>query len=183
MNLVLSYSEFTGKSCCLWSRRSGLKYRMHDCYGCPCIRNPPENTYTYVWWIIYLCSLYIITTANCYPLINQSWLHQPPRKLLPLGPPASSAAYPMSPTVLSLLFPSCPVVSFHADILHYIFSGFLTCFCPCITFGRIAEIVDKGNTCKYAVIFVDYKAGCGGNIIIHCGSILQLVLQLALCMH
>ncbi|KAL1803444.1 hypothetical protein ACET3Z_032091 [Daucus carota] len=22
----------------------------------------------------------------------------------------------------------------------------LTCFCPCITFGRIAEIVDKGNT-------------------------------------
>ncbi|KAJ0763621.1 putative PLAC8 motif-containing protein [Helianthus annuus] len=24
----------------------------------------------------------------------------------------------------------------------------LTCWCPCITFGQIAEIVDKGNTCK-----------------------------------
>uniref|UniRef100_A0A0E0PW62 Uncharacterized protein n=1 Tax=Oryza rufipogon TaxID=4529 RepID=A0A0E0PW62_ORYRU len=23
----------------------------------------------------------------------------------------------------------------------------LTCWCPCITFGRIAEIVDKGSTC------------------------------------
>ncbi|KAM0047580.1 putative PLAC8 motif-containing protein [Helianthus debilis subsp. tardiflorus] len=24
----------------------------------------------------------------------------------------------------------------------------LTCWCPCITSGRIAEIVDKGTTCK-----------------------------------
>ncbi|KAJ0726950.1 putative PLAC8 motif-containing protein [Helianthus annuus] len=24
----------------------------------------------------------------------------------------------------------------------------LTCWCPCITFGRIGEIVDKGTTCK-----------------------------------
>ncbi|KAI3763735.1 hypothetical protein L2E82_13730 [Cichorium intybus] len=24
----------------------------------------------------------------------------------------------------------------------------LTCWCPCISFGQIAEIVDKGNTCK-----------------------------------
>ena len=23
-------------------------------------------------------------------------------------------------------------------------------WCPCITFGRIAEIVDKGSSCKYA---------------------------------
>ncbi|CDP21865.1 unnamed protein product [Coffea canephora] len=25
----------------------------------------------------------------------------------------------------------------------------LTCWCPCITFGRVAEIVDKGQSCKY----------------------------------
>ncbi|RWV83993.1 hypothetical protein GW17_00054334 [Ensete ventricosum] len=24
----------------------------------------------------------------------------------------------------------------------------MTCFCPCVTFGRIAEIVDQGSTCK-----------------------------------
>ncbi|KAK2994777.1 hypothetical protein RJ640_001683 [Escallonia rubra] len=24
----------------------------------------------------------------------------------------------------------------------------ITCWCPCITFGQIAEIVDKGSTCK-----------------------------------
>lgn len=28
------------------------------------------------------------------------------------------------------------------------FSGCLTCWCPCITFGQIAEIVDKGSSCK-----------------------------------
>uniref|UniRef100_I1Q1F0 Uncharacterized protein n=1 Tax=Oryza glaberrima TaxID=4538 RepID=I1Q1F0_ORYGL len=25
----------------------------------------------------------------------------------------------------------------------------LTCWCPCITFGRIAEIVDRGSTCRH----------------------------------
>ncbi|KAK3421708.1 hypothetical protein EUGRSUZ_G02339 [Eucalyptus grandis] len=24
----------------------------------------------------------------------------------------------------------------------------LTCWCPCITFGRIAEMVDRGSTCR-----------------------------------
>lgn len=27
-------------------------------------------------------------------------------------------------------------------------AGCITCWCPCITFGQIAEIVDKGSTCK-----------------------------------
>lgn len=30
-------------------------------------------------------------------------------------------------------------------------SGCLTCWCPCVTFGRIAEIVDKGSTCKFEI--------------------------------
>ena len=27
--------------------------------------------------------------------------------------------------------------------------GCLTCWCPCVTFGRIAEIVDRGSTRKF----------------------------------
>ncbi|KAK9049255.1 hypothetical protein SSX86_031778 [Deinandra increscens subsp. villosa] len=36
----------------------------------------------------------------------------------------------------------------------------LTCWCPCITFGRIAEITDKGTTCKCLswLIFVFFKS-------------------------
>jgi hypothetical protein len=30
----------------------------------------------------------------------------------------------------------------------FVFAGCLTCWCPCITFGQIAEIVDRGTTCK-----------------------------------
>lgn len=30
-------------------------------------------------------------------------------------------------------------------------SGCLTCWCPCVTFGRIAEIVDRGSTCKFLI--------------------------------
>ncbi|KAL8241826.1 hypothetical protein R6Q59_012128 [Mikania micrantha] len=42
----------------------------------------------------------------------------------------------------------------------------LTCWCPCITFGQIAEIVDKGNTscgvhgALYAIIQVLTGCGC-----------------------
>ena len=36
------------------------------------------------------------------------------------------------------------------SIYIFLFSlkGCITCWCPCITFGQIAEIVDKGSTCK-----------------------------------
>jgi hypothetical protein len=27
-------------------------------------------------------------------------------------------------------------------------SGLITCICPCITFGQVADIVDKGSCCK-----------------------------------
>lgn len=28
-------------------------------------------------------------------------------------------------------------------------AGCITCLCPCITFGQIAEIVDKGSSCQF----------------------------------
>lgn len=31
-------------------------------------------------------------------------------------------------------------------------AGCITCWCPCITFGKIAEIVDKGSACKQYVV-------------------------------
>lgn len=30
----------------------------------------------------------------------------------------------------------------------------MTCWCPCITFGRIAEIVDRGSTCKFLLLYI-----------------------------
>ncbi|XP_020109195.1 cell number regulator 2-like [Ananas comosus] len=41
----------------------------------------------------------------------------------------------------------------------------VTCFCPCITFGKIAEIVDRGSTSCATSAFlyglVMYLTGCG----------------------
>lgn len=28
------------------------------------------------------------------------------------------------------------------------YTGCITCWCPCITFGQIAEIIDRGSSCK-----------------------------------
>ncbi|KAK9118482.1 hypothetical protein Scep_016575 [Stephania cephalantha] len=36
------------------------------------------------------------------------------------------------------------------DCCNDISSCCLTCWCPCVTFGRIAEIVDRGSTCWHA---------------------------------
>lgn len=45
--------------------------------------------------------------------------------------------------------PSGSAVCIYINITHcYIPAGCLTCWCPCITFGRIAEIADRGSTCK-----------------------------------
>lgn len=36
-------------------------------------------------------------------------------------------------------------------------AGCLTCWCPCVTFGRVAEVVDRGSTCmssKHYILFV-----------------------------
>jgi hypothetical protein len=32
-------------------------------------------------------------------------------------------------------------------------SGLITCICPCITFGQVADIVDKGTCCKSSFSF------------------------------
>lgn len=31
-------------------------------------------------------------------------------------------------------------------------AGCMTCWCPCVTFGRIADIVDRGSICKFLLI-------------------------------
>ncbi|XP_010544048.1 PREDICTED: protein PLANT CADMIUM RESISTANCE 9 [Tarenaya hassleriana] len=41
---------------------------------------------------------------------------------------------------------------------------FLTCFCPCVTFGRIAEIVDRGKTSRRLgalMVVAMSHIGCG----------------------
>jgi hypothetical protein len=35
------------------------------------------------------------------------------------------------------------------DASHPFRSGLITCLCPCITFGQIADIVDKGTCCEF----------------------------------
>lgn len=35
-------------------------------------------------------------------------------------------------------------------------TGCLTCWCPCISFGQIAEIVNKGTTCKCLCFHFDH---------------------------
>lgn len=42
--------------------------------------------------------------------------------------------------------------------------GCLTCCCPCITFGRIAEIVDRGSTCKFwnsSIVYIAFTINWG----------------------
>jgi hypothetical protein len=36
-----------------------------------------------------------------------------------------------------------------AGIICVVLAGCLTFFCPCVAFGRIAEIVDQGATCEF----------------------------------
>ncbi|VAI39413.1 unnamed protein product [Triticum turgidum subsp. durum] len=37
-------------------------------------------------------------------------------------------------------------IAMNACLTHMICAGCLTCWCPCITFGKVAEIVDRGST-------------------------------------
>lgn len=45
------------------------------------------------------------------------------------------------------------LINFFSFDFMFNFLGCITCWCPCVTFGRIAEIVDKGSTCKKLLIF------------------------------
>lgn len=97
---------------------------------------------------------------------NPPKLHFNPRSRLlgSLGPPASATASPI-PGIVG----SCPFLSpwmgvgasktrakqiagFNSwkfiHLLCLIVAGCITCWCPCITFGQIAEIVDKGSSGK-----------------------------------
>uniref|UniRef100_K4AL88 Uncharacterized protein n=1 Tax=Setaria italica TaxID=4555 RepID=K4AL88_SETIT len=38
----------------------------------------------------------------------------------------------------------------------------LTCWCPCVTFGRVAAVVDRGSTCS-GCILVANAPQCGRN--------------------
>jgi hypothetical protein len=35
-----------------------------------------------------------------------------------------------------------------SGLCYVVLAGCLTFFCPCVAFGRIAEIVDQGATCE-----------------------------------
>ncbi|KAF8407834.1 hypothetical protein HHK36_006970 [Tetracentron sinense] len=48
-------------------------------------------------------------------------------------------------------------------------TGFITCFCPCITFGQVAEIVDKGTTsCAVAGLIFCALASVGCECLYTC---------------
>ncbi|KAJ8621226.1 hypothetical protein MRB53_029755 [Persea americana] len=65
------------------------------------------------------------------------------------GIPVSSAEYYSSSAPLPLHIQSQPRVAWSTglcDCGHDVGNCCLTCWCPCITFGRITEIVDRGST-------------------------------------
>ncbi|GLJ49697.1 hypothetical protein SUGI_1054720 [Cryptomeria japonica] len=74
-----------------------------------------------------------IATGYPPPFQNPSqYVHPPP-------PPPPPHPYPLRPTEWSSGLCAC---------CHDPSNCFLTCWCPCITFGQIAEIVDEGSpTC------------------------------------
>ncbi|CAI9785359.1 unnamed protein product [Fraxinus pennsylvanica] len=45
---------------------------------------------------------------------------------------------------------------------HDLSSCCLTCWCPCVTFGRIAEIVDRGSTCCSCLYSCFYRSKLRG---------------------
>ncbi|WVZ22738.1 hypothetical protein V8G54_001282 [Vigna mungo] len=44
----------------------------------------------------------------------------------------------------------------HFMIFSLLSAGCLTLWCPCVSFGRIAEILDKGKTCKCVIELINY---------------------------
>lgn len=87
-------------------------------------------------------------------------------KIRILGPRASVTASLIIKTVSLILFIKCSWFSCELVddkliskswiflFLFYCFlfsTGCITCWCPCMTFGQIAEIVDKGSSCTYSI--------------------------------
>ncbi|CAN1181396.1 Protein PLANT CADMIUM RESISTANCE 2 [Linum perenne] len=102
---------------------------------------------------------------------------KPPPPPPPTGPPPQnpSVAVPVFQGVLPYQYPPPPVAAFNplaipagsplpwstglCDCLDDCSSCCLTIWCPCITFGRIAEIVDRGSTrtvlIEWSIVRVD----------------------------
>ncbi|KAH9294320.1 hypothetical protein KI387_040478, partial [Taxus chinensis] len=64
------------------------------------------------------------------------------------------------PSAVAAPYPQYPYQSSNwstglCDCAHDSSSCCLTCFCPCVTFGRVAEIVDQGRTtcCTHAIVY------------------------------
>ncbi|KZV56682.1 hypothetical protein F511_40374 [Dorcoceras hygrometricum] len=77
----------------------------------------------------------------------------PPTALpVPEPPPSMTPATPA--TILSAPRYPVPWSTGLCDCCDNINICCLTCWCPCITFGRIAEVVDRGSTCMPPCLFL-----------------------------
>ncbi|RZS05823.1 hypothetical protein BHM03_00036374, partial [Ensete ventricosum] len=72
---------------------------------------------------------------------------------------------------LRSLHPNCYYASSFLLVTHVI-AGCITCFCPCITFGQIAEIIDKGSTSMDC----DIRVACGVS-----GALYALIASATFC--
>ncbi|KAL8230198.1 hypothetical protein R6Q59_000143, partial [Mikania micrantha] len=82
---------------------------------------------------------------NPAPSLPSQAYHQPrpPPQLLPTpAPPPSLLQYATAPRPVNVEW-STGICGYCSNIPNCC----LTCWCPCITFGQIAEIVDQGKTC------------------------------------
>ncbi|KAJ9554392.1 hypothetical protein OSB04_018437 [Centaurea solstitialis] len=109
-----------------------------------------------------------------YPSASQDYHHKQP----PSPPPSAPPQPPVPPPQYATGFPAHYVAPPPPHPVNVKWSSglcaccsdvpncCLTCWCPCITFGQIAEIVDKGNTScgvhggLYAVIAALTCCGC-----------------------
>ncbi|VVA17932.1 PREDICTED: PLANT CADMIUM RESISTANCE [Prunus dulcis] len=66
----------------------------------------------------------------------------------PSAPPLTATGIPVDPIMISNNTPHSPVPwsTGLCNCCEDVSSCCLTCWCPCVTFGRIAEIVDRGST-------------------------------------
>ena len=58
----------------------------------------------------------------------------------------NASVWRVSPRASLLVFIVCSEISF---VVWWIWTGCITFWCPCVTFGQIAEIVDKGSSGNY----------------------------------
>ncbi|XP_020217946.1 protein PLANT CADMIUM RESISTANCE 3 [Cajanus cajan] len=91
-----------------------------------------------------------------YPIVNEHdevypAHHSHPNYVIPVVPPSYGTPQPIQPYAPPYITTSGSVNTHRwstglCRCLDDPGSCFVTCFCPCVTFGLIAEIIDKGNT-------------------------------------